>query len=81
MMIQALVPPNPKEFDIAISIFFCLAILATKSISQFSEGLSKFKVGGAILSLIAKREKIASTLPAAPSKWPMADLVEDIESL
>jgi len=25
--------------------------------------------------------KMASTLPAAPSRWPIADLVEDIETL
>ena len=26
-------------------------------------------------------QKIASTAPAAPSRWPIADLVEDIDSL
>ena len=34
-----------------------------------------------MLSRIARIEKIASTAPAAPSRWPIADLVEDIESL
>jgi hypothetical protein len=36
-------------------------------------------VGGAMLSRIASIEKIASTAPAAPSRWPMADLVDDME--
>ncbi len=37
-------------------------------------------VGGATLSRIARIEKIASTAPAAPSRWPIADLVDDIDS-
>ena len=32
-------------------------------------------------SRTARIEKIASTLPAAPSRWPIADLVDDIDSL
>ena len=36
-------------------------------------------VGGATSSRIARIEKIASTAPAAPSRWPMQDLVDDIE--
>jgi hypothetical protein len=38
-------------------------------------------VGGAIWSRIARIEKIASIAPAAPSRWPVADLVEDIAGL
>ncbi len=38
-------------------------------------------VGGAIWSRIASTEKIASIAPAAPSRWPIADLVEDIVTL
>ena len=38
-------------------------------------------VGGATWSRIASTEKIASTAPAAPSRWPMQDLVDDIEML
>ena len=36
-------------------------------------------VGGARLSRIDSAEKIASTAPAAPSRWPVADLVDDID--
>ena len=46
-----------------------------------SDGLSRFKVGGTTWSRMARMQKIASTAPAAPSRWPIADLVEDIESL
>ena len=38
-------------------------------------------VGGATPSRIARIEKIASTAPAAPSRCPMQDLVDDIEIL
>ena len=38
-------------------------------------------VGGTIWSRMASRQKIASTAPAAPSRWPMEDLVEDIDVL
>ena len=37
-------------------------------------------VGGAMLSRIARMQKIASTAPAAPSRWPVDDLVDDIDT-
>ena len=49
--------------------------------SQPSDGSSRLSVGGTMLSRIARIEKIASTLPAAPRRWPIADLVDDIDSL
>ena len=57
------------------------ASLATRSISQPSEGLSRLKVGGTMPFLMASTEKIASTLPAAPRRWPIDDLVDDIDRL
>ena len=36
--------------------------------SQDSEGLSRFNVGGIILSLIENKLKIASIAPAAPRR-------------
>ena len=39
-------------------------------------GLSKFNVAGKIPLLIDIIEKIDSTLPAAPSRWPIEDFVE-----
>ncbi len=80
-MIEALVPPNPKELDNAAEIFRCFVCLGTKSMSHPADGFSKFRVGGAASHSIAFIEKIASTAPAAPSKCPIADLVEDMESL
>ena len=38
-------------------------------------------VGGTIWSRMARMQKIASTAPAAPSRCPIADLVEDIDIL
>ena len=43
-------------------------------------GLSKFKVGGSIFVCSDLKENTASTAPAAPSKWPMADLFELINN-
>src|SRR5208282_5868572 len=65
----ALVPPKPKLLDSATSILRCLAVWGTKSMSQPSEGFSRLSVGGAIWLWMASTEKIASTAPAAPSRW------------
>src|SRR5215470_5360525 len=78
---EALVPPNPKEFESTVSIVLRLAWCGTRSIAVATEGLSRLSVGGARLSRMASAEKIASTAPAAPNKCPIADLVEDIETL
>src|SRR5262245_23075509 len=77
---DALVPPKPKEFDSTVSMVRRLVLCGTRSMAVATEGLSRLSVGGARLSLIASAEKIASTAPAAPSRWPIADLVEDIET-
>ena len=76
----ALVPPKPNEFDMTMLTGRSFALCGTKSMSQPSEGLNKLSVGGTILSRMAKTEKTASTAPAAPSKCPIADFVEDIDS-
>src|SRR5580692_6852955 len=46
-----------------------------------TDGLSRLIVGGATLSRIARIEKIASMAPAAPRRWPVEDLVDDIDTL
>ena len=46
-----------------------------------TDGLSRLSVGGATLSRMASTEKMASTAPAAPSRCPIADLVDDMASL
>src|SRR3546814_2998118 len=76
-----LVPPNPKEFDSARRTGRSFAAWGVRSMSaQLGEGLSRLRVGGTTLSRIARIEKIASTAPAAPSRWPIADLVDDIDT-
>jgi hypothetical protein len=76
-----LVPPNPKLLDKAMSIFIGLALSGTRSMGVVTEGLSRFKVGGAIWSRMARAVKAASIAPAAPSRWPVADLVDDMVAL
>src|SRR5271155_5605766 len=77
---DALVPPKPNEFDSTYLTLRSRACFATRSMSQEGEGLSRLRVGGTTPSRIARIENIASTLPAAPSRCPIADFVEDIES-
>src|SRR5438067_1874762 len=70
------VPPKPKEFERAILIRVFCALWGTKLRSHPSLGWSKLIVGGAIWSRRARIQKIASTEPAEPNKWPVIDLVE-----
>src|SRR5690606_29595141 len=76
----ALVPPNPNELDSATSILRWRGLCGTRSIGVSTAGLSRLIVGGAMLSRIARIEKIASAAPAAPSRCPIDDLVDDIEA-
>src|SRR3546814_15100745 len=78
---EALVPPKPKEFERAWRTLRAFAGFGTRSMSQPSEGLSRLSVGGTTPSRIARIEKMASMLPAAPSRCPIAELVDDIDSL
>src|SRR5690606_31142803 len=71
-----LVPPKPKPLDTATSTRAWRATLGTESRSQPSPGFSGLMVGGTMPWWIASTEKIASTPPAAPSRWPVIDLVE-----
>ena len=73
---EALVPPKPKLFDSATLISIGLALCGTRSMGVSTEGLSRLIVGGAIWSRIASTENAASMAPAAPSRCPVADLVE-----
>src|SRR5262249_57142933 len=76
---DALVPPKPNELDKTTSMSRLCALCGTKSRGVSTDGLSRLMVGGATLSRMASTEKIASTAPAAPSRWPIDDLVEDME--
>src|SRR5580704_4992832 len=75
----ALVPPNPNELDSAMLIGRSRGRCGTRSIAVATEGLSRLMVGGATLSRMASKQKIDSTAPAAPSRWPIEDLVDDME--
>ena len=71
-----LVPPNPNELLNAKLTWWSIGVLGTKFTLKLLEGFSKFNVAGIKLLLMLKIEKIASTLPAAPNKWPIDDFVE-----
>src|SRR5579863_7472375 len=72
-----LVPPKPKEFDMAYSISALRAWLGTKSMSPVSGSwFSRLMVGGMIWLRRASTVMPASRPPAPPSRWPVMDLVE-----
>ena len=77
---EALVPPKPNELDSTARIDRSLGSSGTKSMSHSGEGFYRLRVGGATPAFMAMTENIASTLPAAPNRWPIADFVDDIES-
>src|SRR5687768_12769843 len=78
MINDAFVPPKPNELDRTVLISFLRAFNGTKSMSVSTDGFSRLRVGGQILSLRDSKEKMASTAPAAPRRCPVEDLVEDI---
>src|SRR5437764_14752106 len=75
----ALVLPKPNELDRTVLTSFLRVLRGTRSMSVATEGFSRLRVGGTTLSRMARIEKIASTAPAAPRRWPIEDLVEDID--
>src|SRR6185369_3976634 len=77
----ALVPPKPKLLDMAILTSRFCALSGTRSNWVITSGFSRLMVGGTMPSRMASRQKIASTDPAAPSRCPIEDLVEDIAVL
>src|SRR6267154_6243192 len=77
---EALVPPKPNEFDSATLISRLRGARGTRSIAVSTDRFSRLMVGGAILSRIARILKMVSTAPAAPSRCPVDDLVDDIDT-
>src|SRR5664279_3673546 len=77
---EALVPLKPNEFDSATLISRLRGARGTRSIAVSTDGFSRLIVGGATLSRIARILKIVSTAPAAPSRCPVDDLVDDIDT-
>src|SRR6476620_909798 len=76
---EALVPPKPNEFDSTTSTLRLRDSCGTRSIAVSTDGLSRLIVGGTTWSRTARTEKIASTAPAAPSRCPIDDFVDDME--
>ena len=74
-------PPKPKLLDITVSMWRWRAVRGTRSMTLARLGSCRLRVGGATPSRIAMMEKMASTAPAAPSRCPIADLVDDMERL
>src|SRR6185503_12313941 len=76
MMRLALVPPKPKLLLSAARTGRFFALWGTRSTPSVpSSGSSRLSVGGTTWSRIARMQKIVSTAPAPPSRWPIADLV------
>src|SRR5262249_44878900 len=71
----AFAPPKPKELLRAYSSFASVGWLTTGN-EQTGSGDCRVEVGGSHCSCKAIRQTTASTAPAAPSRWPMLDLVE-----
>src|SRR6266699_1513084 len=71
-----LCPPNPKEFESATSTCRFTALLGAESRSQAGSGVNWLMVGGMIPVWTTRAQTPASKAPAAPSKWPVIDLVE-----
>ncbi len=76
---ETLCPPKPKEFDAAASGPERNGRGSSRatSMSIASSGSSRLRVGGARRSRRASRVAIASTAPAAPSRWPVHPLVAE----
>src|SRR5512137_1077015 len=75
-----LVPPNPKLLEITTSSFFSRAVLGTTSSWHSGSWSSTLMVGGTTPWWRASTATTASRPPAAPSRWPVIDLVEETHS-
>src|SRR5215831_14927863 len=75
----ALVPPNPKLFDITQLRLGLSSRFRTMGTSANSESSSSILALSQMKPLfIMSSEKIASCTPTAPNEWPVRDLVEEI---
>src|SRR5690242_28465 len=71
-----LCPPNPNEFERATSTDRLTALLGAESRSQAGSGWNWLMVGGITPRCTTSAHTAASRAPAAPSRWPVIDLVE-----
>src|ERR1700724_2265828 len=74
--IDALVPPNPNEFERTMSIFASRDLFATISMSRSGSVARKLMFGGRNCPCSASKQMTASIAPAAPNEWPIMLLVE-----
>src|ERR1700730_1509122 len=74
--IDALVPPNPNELESTVVIDAARALFATMLRSTSTSGSRKLIFAGRNWCCNARRQKISSIAPAAPSEWPIILLVE-----
>src|ERR1051326_967138 len=71
-----LCPPKPNELERATSNRRFTALFGAESRSQAGSGLNWLIVGGMTPFWSARAQIAASNAPAAPSRWPVIDLVE-----
>src|SRR6267378_3135162 len=71
-----LCPPKPNEFDSATSKCRCTALFGAESRSQAGSAVNWLMVGGMTPFWMASAQIASSSAPAAPSRWPVIDLVE-----
>src|SRR5437764_13524431 len=74
-MTVAFAPPNPNELVNAYSTLAADGLRTMENL-QSGSGDSSVEVGGSHCSRSVIRQITTSAAPAAPSKWPMLDLVE-----
>src|SRR5690349_9397753 len=71
-----LCPPKPKLLDNATSSRRWTAWFGAALRSQAGSGVNWLMVGGTTPCLMASAQAANSSAPAAPSRWPVIDLVE-----
>src|SRR6185437_875682 len=72
---QALLPPKPNELLSATSMR-CCSLCQANCAPQTGSGVSPPRLPGTRSCSIACSAMVASTMPAAPSVWPVKPLVE-----
>src|SRR5207244_5461142 len=72
---EAFAPPKPNELLRVYSSRASVGVWTTGNVASGST-FRRVDVGGSHCSLSAIRQTTVSTAPAAPSKWPLLDLVE-----
>jgi hypothetical protein len=72
-----LVPPKPKELLMVQANSAFRISRTTGRSATMGSGSSRLMLGAMKFSCIIRMQKMASKAPAAPSAWPVMDLVEE----